>query len=240
VGFAPVAISGIGADQRVSGHMIASVLALPLPGAPVSFDQFEERSRRLEESSSPAKAHETRIDRESSGRLRIHGTIGEGSGHSPLSSEVIQIIDPVAALRFVLLSNGTEKLAYRVPWPKSPATGFGFFFFADDPGAASREFTFRTESLGTRMIEGIEFQGSRMIREAAGEPQLTKTVEQWHSSDLNLIGLLLVVATNELYTAQIQGVRREEPDPVLFAVPPNYRILDLPTGNSETLAIPAP
>jgi hypothetical protein len=81
--------------------------------------------------------------------------------------------------------------------------------------------------MGTRTIEGIEFEGMRIVTAAEGEPALTKTVEQWHSAEQKLIGLIVASSPSETYTARIQNVHREEPDSSLFMVPPDYTVRPL-------------
>jgi hypothetical protein len=85
----------------------------------------------------------------------------------------------------------------------------------------------RTQVVGKRTIQGIEFEGTRIIRTAEGEPGLTDTTEQWYSDELKLIGLLTSSGPSETYSARIQSLKRVEPDPALFATPAEYRIIDL-------------
>jgi hypothetical protein len=75
-------------------------------------------------------------------------------------------------------------------------------------------------------MEGIEFEGLRILNAAEDEPELKKIHEQWYSADQKLIGLLVSSSPNETYRAQIQNVHREEPDSSLFTVPPGYTVLD--------------
>ena len=86
----------------------------------------------------------------------------------------------------------------------------------------------RIEVVGKRTIQGVEFEGTRIIRTAEGEPGLTDTSEQWYSDDLKLIGLLTTSGPSGAYSARIQSLQRGEPDPALFTIPAEYRIIDLP------------
>jgi hypothetical protein len=85
----------------------------------------------------------------------------------------------------------------------------------------------RTQVVGKRTIQGIEFEGTRIIRTAEGEPGLTDTIEQWYSDELELIGLLTSSGPSETYSARIQSLQRAEPDPALFTTPAEYKIIDL-------------
>ena len=208
----------------------AALLVLPRPGVPLSFEQIEESSRKFDDGASAVEVRKSKIYRDFAGRLRMEAGIREGSGHP--STPYTDFIDPVAGSRVILLSTETEKVGYRLPWPKSSEGGFGFCF-AREQDPPSRKWTARTESIGARTIEGSGFDGTRIIQTAQGEPRLTKTIEEWYSADLKLIGLLLFSAPNETYAARIQNVRCEEPDPALFTVPPNYKVVDVPLPASD-------
>jgi hypothetical protein len=191
--------------------MGAALLLLPYSGVPVSFDQIEERSHR-DSGSSADDVVKSRVFRDTSGRLRI-----EESAHAVL-------VDGVAGSRVVLLSR--ELVAYRTPWPRSSEGRLAFLGIVDG-GASSRELTATTEFIGRRTIEDLEFDGTRIIHAAEGEPQPTRTVEQWYSDELKLIGFVVASGPHETYTARIENLRREEPNTGLFAIPADYKIVDL-------------
>jgi len=141
-------------------------------------------------------------------------------------SGVVQVIDPVAWM--ILVSTESENVGYRLPLPKSSTVGFANFSLAAGEGEASQKWISRTEQLGTQTIEGVEFEGTRIVQTSEDEPPIIKTLEQWHSTDLDLIGLVVVSTPDETYTSRIRNVRHEEPDPALFKILPGCRILDLP------------
>ena len=123
VDLASVAISGIAASQKVfQATMSTSILALPISGAPISFEQIEDHSRKLEDSAFIVETRKSKIDRDSSGRLRIES--------STPATDIIQLIDPIAGSRVILLSTDTEKIGYRLPWPKSSEVKFAVFSLA--------------------------------------------------------------------------------------------------------------
>src|SRR5215472_18203454 len=86
----------------------AIFLVLPRPGAPLSFDQIEESSRKLDDSTSGIEVRRSKVYRDLAGRLRIEAGIREGSGHP--SAPYTDFIDPIAGSRVILLS--TEKVGY--------------------------------------------------------------------------------------------------------------------------------
>ncbi len=200
----------------------AAPLVLPRPGVPASLEQTEERSRKIEDGTSTVEVVTSEVYRDSAGRVRVQSDI-RGSGRSP--TPYVDLVDPVAGSRVVLLS--TQKIAYRVPLPKSTEGRFAFLGIGG-VAESSHKWSARTENAGKRTIEGIECEGTRIIETAEGEPGLTRTVEQWYSDELKLIGFVTASGPYETYTARIQNLRREEPDPALFAIPPGYKILDVP------------
>lgn len=227
---AALAILASAKTSDSSAKTSGSVLVLPTSGAPMSFDQIEEWHHKLEGIASAVETVKTNVYRDSSGRLRMERTTPEGSSHSSTpSNDVIHIIDPVAGSRVMLVNTGTEKVGYRFFLPKSSGVRFVNYSLAGvgDQGGSSRNSS-RTENLGKRIIEGIEFDGIRIVEASEGEPEFTKTVEQWYSADLNLIGLLVVSKPNETYTARIQNVHRNEPAPDLFTVPSDYIVVEAP------------
>ncbi len=51
--------------------------------------------------------------------------------------------------------------------------------------------------------------------------------EHWVSNEFGLVGLIEASSRDEHYSARILKVTRMEPDPVLFAIPKNYKIQDV-------------
>jgi hypothetical protein len=194
---------------RDSGVRGAALLLLPRSGVPLSFEQIEERWPS-QEGASAGEVMSSRCYRDASGRLRLEGP------------SYVVLIDPIAGYKILL----SEQVAYRTPWPKS-GEGRLVFFGAGDSLAVSRNWTTRTEDIGKRAIEGIEFSGIRVVQTSEDDSTLTKKIEQWYSDELSLIGFAVAAAPNETRTVRIRNVRREEPDPILFTIPPDYKVLDL-------------
>jgi hypothetical protein len=210
----------VSTTTHTPGNSTASTLVLSVPGAALSFEQIDEHSRKLEDGSFAAETRKSKIYRDSSGRLRIES--------STPATYIIQLIDPIAGSRVILLSTETGKIGYRLPWPKSSEVKFTFHSPVgnENAGEPPRNWTSTTENLGTRTIEDIEFEGLRIVSAAEDEPELKKTHEHWYSADQKLIGLIVSSSADETYKARIQSVRREEPDSSLFAIPPDYTVLD--------------
>jgi hypothetical protein len=88
----------------------------------------------------------------------------------------------------------------------------------------------KTESLGKRMIEGVEAEGSRVTTSIpAGEIGNTLPIEivdeTWHSSELQLVVMSkhLDPRSGET-TYRLTNLDRGEPDRSLFEIPPDYTV----------------
>lgn len=186
-------------------------LLLPRAGAPISFDQVEERSPR---DGSKTEVIASRVVRNTAGRVRIE------------SWAFITIIDPLAGFQTVIVPE--DKTAIRVPFPKGEGEArFASFGLVDGP-ADSPNPTVTVEQLGKRWLEGVEFEGTRIVYTFETTPQTTQTQEDWISEDLKLVGMAAASGYSQTYKAHIQNVRREEPDPTLFSIPSDYQTVDLP------------
>ena len=201
------------------------LLVLPRSGAPLSLDQIEEHSEKLEDGTSSIQVIKSRVHRDSAGRVRIESLIPRDPDHpagaTPFPS--VDIIDPIAGSRVIVLSH--LRSAHRMRFPRSQESKLPFLEIGSNASlASSHRLTARTEEdCGKRIIAGIEFNGTRIVQTAEDPPDLTITIEQWYSEDLKLIGAVMASSPEETYVAGIQNVRREEPDPALFRIPDDVR-----------------
>ena len=101
--------------------------------------------------------------------------------------------------------------------------GRGFTSIRPDDGAK--------QSLGTQTINGVAAEGTRITRTIPvgqiGNDQPIETVnESWYSPELQLI---VMTRSNDPRTGesvfQLTNIRRSEPDPSLFQVPANFKIV---------------
>jgi hypothetical protein len=89
----------------------------------------------------------------------------------------------------------------------------------------------RVDQLGTRLIDGIPADGTRFTNVLPGKkpedrPNIT-TSETWMSTELRMV--ILSKFTDPLNgdrAIRLKNVRRSEPDPGLFQIPPGYTIQD--------------
>jgi hypothetical protein len=95
-----------------------------------------------------------------------------------------------------------------------------------------REPLVRQQDLGTQVLEGMTVRGVRITRNippnvsGTGQPVVV-TDEYWYSDDLHLN--MLVKHDDPRSGAQTMTVaelKRGEPDPHLFVIPSDYKVVD--------------
>ena len=170
-----------------------------------------------------------KVYRDSAGRTRSEWT-PPTAGPEPQGTAVqIGITDPVAALEYLLIV--PERVAFRFAIPRTSPDGrpSGGFFFAGGSELIREtgEKTHKTEDLGKQTIERIEFDGTRLTTTMVDEPSKVAVDENWISQDFGLIGSVLRTSPKGKTTVKIKNLVRNEPDPSLFVVPPDYRIEDI-------------
>jgi hypothetical protein len=95
----------------------------------------------------------------------------------------------------------------------------------------------RQEDLGTQILEGVTVHGQRTTstipaaQSGTGQPLLV-THETWYSQDLHLN---MLIKHNDPRTGEqtltIRQLKRDNPDPQMFAVPSDYNVVDETPGN---------
>jgi hypothetical protein len=173
------------------------------------------------------------IWRDSNGRVRT-----EPNRQQPPA--LVYIDDPVSGYSYVL--NPLDHIAHRAAAKVVPYTGADPFAGMIQSNPACN---FPVEDrLGTKDMSGIKATGLRSTTNCpAGTYQgndrpLTLTDETWKSVDYNLT--LLRRRTDPISgesTTAIEDFRAAEPDPSLFRVPPEYRVVD--ETAPFTIAIPS-
>jgi hypothetical protein len=93
----------------------------------------------------------------------------------------------------------------------------------------------KTEALGKQMFDGVEADGTRTVTtipagEIGNERPIEIVYERWYSSELQMI--VYSKHSDPRYgdqTYRLANFTRSEPDPSVFAVPADYKILAEPT-----------
>jgi hypothetical protein len=145
-----------------------------------------------------------------------------------------------------LPEKGERMMIYQSAGPSAPPVFSTNVFFRragqdpDEPAPA-------TENLGDQTINGIQATGMRMTTtipsgKMGNDKPITVTSERWYSSDLR--ATVMTKHTDpwagELKT-EFTSVNTSEPDPSLFKVPSDYKIVDDKTGPvTIRMSAPAP
>lgn len=229
------------AGARYSGSFTTSVPTFSMPavtGAPYSGEEVSESVQTLADGTRITRsAPVQRVCRDSQGRTRTERQLG-GSVRPGAQSQapvIVEIRDPVAGLMYVLDTQG--KVAHRVALPASPAVRTA----APIPGRVSRPAPatadpyrpeFKSESLGSEMIEGIMAQGSRTtttypVGAQGNDRPIVVTRESWMSPELK-VSLLWKTSDPRSgeSTHKLTNISRTEPDASLFHPPADYTIVD--------------
>ena len=197
--------------------------------------------------------------RDSEGRTRREAGLNLlGVGPQNAAPKLITIFDPVARVRYML--DPDNKVAHKMALPSAQgagstglpdkaervmfyrnagepeARGFSTDMFYRKFGPDSNETAPSTQNLGDQTINGIHATGTRMTTtilsgKMGNDKPINVTSERWYSSELQA-----TVMTKhddpwagELKT-QFTSVNTSEPDPSLFTVPSDYKLVDDKTG----------
>jgi hypothetical protein len=195
-------------------------------GAPYYAETVTERVQTLADGTHiTQKTWPQKTYRDSQGRVRIERPLlGGPTSLAPESPLVVQIVDPVANVAYVLDTVGkvTHRMALRkppqlVPIPTDPATRPGI----------------KQEDLGGRMIQGVMTQGMRTTRTfpvgAQGNDRpMASVTEVWQSPELKVT--VLAVSDSDggsnRQTTRLENLNRQEPNPLLFLPPADYQVVE--------------
>jgi hypothetical protein len=226
-----------------------------ITGEPFSVEEESERSQVLADGTHVNQTTQTHLYRDSQGRTRselVPGQLQDG-GHR---TQIVQIHDPVAHIRYMLDLSRQVARRYELPAPgqnRTPVTAPNETADQQPPAAVEHApISSATEpadqagqtqagqtkvthvSLGKQTFEGIEARGLQTttiipVGAAGNDREIEIVCETWESRELRLT--MLSKCTDPLHGDQsrrVVGIDRSEPDPSLFQVPPNFRIEDAP------------
>lgn len=212
----------IGAELRFGDKLVA--------GQPFSADTVIEDSRRLYDGTTVTKQNKGAIYRDGAGRTRreqplemVGGVNIVGTDNKP---QTLVFINDFAAKSQVFL-DGNNKIARKNRIGGNPP---------NDPGEPAGA---KSESLGTKTIEGVKAEGTRVTFEIpAGQLGNDKPIqvvsERWFSPELQVIVLsrhLDPVAGEHVF--KLVNIKRSEPSADLFAIPSGYRVENHPEKRPE-------
>ena len=229
----PPAGPGPGGRHHVGGPMRfdrfeMALMGKTVTGAPYSAQIVTKRNQTLGDGTHVTQESTSSIYRDSAGRVRheMNFSALDSLTDSAQPRHGVFISDPVAGYHYTL--HADTKTAVRMPAPS-----FGSVKeLGSQPPLDGEEVA--TESLGTRMIEGVSAEGTRITKTipvgARGNDKAIKIViERWHSPELQVD---VLVKHSDPWrgdsTVQLTKISRTEPAASLFAVPADYAVRDRP------------
>ena len=217
-------------------------------GAPYSAQAITETTQILADGNRITRKLTSLIARDSQGRTRREQNLGSvGPWNAPEGGGLVLIYDPVAGMRYTLEKNSkvaiksvvmnqsqmqerrdTEKRMKqeaRIKKEEAEANASKGMVIAREPKTETAQ-----ESLGTRMIEGVQAEGHRNTEtipagRIGNEKPIAVVNETWYSPELQIV----VMSKHSdprggdvVYT--LTNINRAEPDPAMFVVPQDYRV----------------
>jgi hypothetical protein len=208
------------------------IFVTPVANAPVSAIAVLETARPLPDGTTEKLKSVDHIARDSSGRIynELRQLVPINfTGESQLFSS--HIFDP--ATRTSTFLNLRQHIARQSKQPgPGPDWEHMSLLPSVPPPVPGREPLARQEDLGTQVMEGMTVHGERIIRtvpanvSGTGQPVVV-TDEYWYSDDLHLN--MLVKHDDPRSGAQTMTVtelKRGDPDPQLFVIPSDYKVVD--------------
>jgi len=201
-------------------------------GAPYSGAQVSERVQTLVDGTHlTSKFAPTKVYRDSVGRTRTERHI---FASAPDSAIVVEIIDPVARVKYTYTLDAVDKVAHRQRLVSAkPATGTPAARSASmkaQPAESRPEMS--NEELGTRTIEGILAEGTRRtvtypVDSMGNDRPISAVTETWTAPDLKV---QIMIRQNDPRlgesTYKLVNISRDEPSASLFQPPPEYTVVD--------------
>jgi hypothetical protein len=218
----------------------------PVTGAPYSAEMTTEILQQLADGNRIERRSTSSVARDGEGRVRREQQLAAIGPILPQrDAQIVTINDPVAKVHYSL--DLARKVAIQSPVMftrkiEGPVRAFPPTRSAEAPET-------RTESLGTRDIEGVTAEGTRTVvtipAGAIGNAAPIEMVsERWYSPELKIV--LLSRRSDPRFgetTYRLERIVREEPAPELFQVPADFTIEKAPMMGIEKRIIqtaPAP
>ena len=183
-----------------------------------------------------------------------------GAGPQTAAPKLVTIVDPVAGVRYTLDPDNKIAHKMALPAPGAAGTGSTglppkgerMMVYQNAGGSeahgVSTNVVFRklgpdssegaptTQSLGDQTINGLPATGTRVTTtipsgKMGNDKPISVTSEQWYSSELKAT---VMTKHNDPWAGELKteftSVDTTEPDPSLFTVPSDYRIINDKTG----------
>ena len=205
----------------------------PVLGAPYSAVQTSQMQQTLAGGNLISRQEQSKVYRDSQGRVRVERTRSEPAASSGQPETVIAIFDPVAGYSYVLHPAKMTAIKMPVPQHNGPPNGPGPHPRGHFGGDGAQV---QTDNLGTQTVNGVSATGTRRTETipagAIGNQQPIQTVrETWISADLKVP--VMIKSSDPRFgdmVMQLTNITQAEPDASLFQVPSGYTIKDRPAG----------
>jgi hypothetical protein len=222
--------------------------AVSVQGAPYSATITNESVQTLADGNRIVQTSSGTTARDSMGRTRQDAPLPPIGNMSPADApHIVFLQDPVAQVSYTL--NLTDKTAAKNPGffgmalpGLSTSIAFSGATIARAPlpqtvaiqsRAIADEGQAQTEELGSKTMEGVTVTGTRTTHtipagQIGNDRPLSIVTEVWTSPDLKTV--VYSKRTDPRMgdqTFQLTNIVRAEPDPTLFAVPSDFKILDV-------------
>jgi hypothetical protein len=236
-------------------HVEDNMDVAPVKGSPFCANVNTDHTQSFADGNRIHTTETSVVCRDSEGRTRRESSLNLlGAGPQATAPKLITILDPIAGVRYLLDSE--HKIAHKTPLPQpgtQTAAHLGskgeqiFIMRAgppDAPGAVTTNMFYRktgqdsnepapaTENLGDQSIDGIAATGTRITTtipagKMGNEKPIVVTSERWYSSDLKAT---IMTKHDDPWAGELKtqftNINSSEPDPSLFTVPGDYKILD--------------
>ncbi len=221
-----------------------------IKGQPYSADVVTETVQVLGDGTRITNKSKSFVARDSQGRTRNETPVqvlkAQLAGDAPV--KIVMIHDPNAGFTYTL--DATNKTARKIAVPTHASSPAMAAKLKAEHDSELRTFTIpdggqgvvvgtrrttgaaKTESLGTRVIEGVVAEGTRSTEtipagSIGNNREIVITNEVWRAQDLKAVVLSKRVdpRMGEM-TYQLENIQRSEPSSTLFDVPADYTVIE--------------
>jgi hypothetical protein len=210
-------------------------------GKPFSAEAVTETSQTLGDGNRISHRTTARIYRDREGRTRRDiqlAALGPWSAATSRPMELSFLQDPVAGVGYTLNAHTRTAHKYLLQGGATAGNGPSADRTASQRPPGKPAYEFSRESLGRRLIEGVEATGNRTrmtipAGQAGNERPIEASYERWYSPDLRVVVMSRYVDPRfgeSVY--HLTNLRREEPAPSLFLVPSDNVVTEKPLADT--------
>ncbi len=196
----------------------------PVTGAPYTAVESTQFQQTLAGGNQITKTEQTKVYRDSLGRVRMERTFTPPGSTTAQTS--VSIFDPVARTISELHPATLKATTMTLPAANTSSTGEA----RSHTRPANSNVQKVTESLGTQTVNGVSATGTRITETiaagAVGNAQPIQVVrETWESTELKIP--VQIKSTDPRFGTSVMNltnITQTEPDASLFVVPSNYTV----------------